>query len=116
LRLYKLSWNCSGFDFQGRNGPSVPSFYDCLVPSFTVIRNLVGRRFFDGNKWSANYNMFSLFILFKDCNFVMGPFFFELIAIASFVIANSVFSTKVEGEYPRTKCLLGGCIKVPLSL
>jgi hypothetical protein len=95
LRLYRLSRNRSSLDFRGRSGPSITSFHYCLIPSVIVIRDPFRRRFFDCNKWSANHNMLSPFVLFEDRNFVMRPFFLELIVIASFVTANSVFSISI---------------------
>ncbi len=66
LRLYKLSRSWIRIDFRDRNRFPITSFYYYSILFFKVFYNLFGRRFFDRNKQSANYNILSLFVLFKD--------------------------------------------------
>jgi hypothetical protein len=95
LRLYMLSKSWIRIDFRDGNRFSITSFHYCSILSFEVFRNPFGRRFFDRNKRSTDHNILSPFVLFKDRNFVMGPFSFKLETTASFVTADSFFSTKV---------------------
>jgi hypothetical protein len=95
LRLYKLSKSRNKIDFRDRSRFFVIFFYYCFILSFKVFRNLFGKRSFDRNEQNIDYNIFNLFVLFKDRNFVIGPFSFKLIIIISFVIIYSFFFIKV---------------------